>query len=225
VPTLQQVQNAFTHAITAYECDTAHADAIGQGDLLPITVLAIDQLLPPPGNDPPVEKMYACGLTQNQDLIWAANQVQRATIVPQECVVDINVQQPVAAPSADPYRPLITAESEADVDLTPQTQNPTTDNNDFLWDVYKLLLLPSPVRLLTSRSPHYAHAHVAGVLADLIAAYSDQIFSPTGSSEIWIVQLPTATLSNSTGRITAWQVTHGQPAVLLQAPLVWTPLP
>ncbi len=98
---------------------------------------------------------------------------------PCECMVDVAVFRG----TVDPYEVLATAESEA----YPQheiSENSTSNTSDYLWDLYKLLQVPSPMRLfvacVTGRERCSLLEDRIGFLIDVYSdlyRQGDQIFS------------------------------------------------
>jgi hypothetical protein len=114
---------------------------------------------------------------------------------PYESMVDVAAY----AGDVDPYRTLMTAESEASPvhRLGPRSQS---GNNDYLWDLWKLLQVPSPLRLfvalvrdrikLRKGRCQLLERHVARMICEYaengLFNKGDRLFSlilPTGSSK------------------------------------------
>lgn len=71
---------------------------------------------------------------------------------------------------SDPYQTLLTMESEAYV-AKPPSPTCTSDNNALLWDLYKLLQVPSPVRVFLTRHLPRHHDTILCHVGRLVESY------------------------------------------------------
>jgi hypothetical protein len=105
----------------------------------------------------------------------------------------------------DPYETLLTAESEGRA-AHGQTVGHVhrASDNDFLWDFYKLLQVPSPVRLMfTLCAAKYQGALVTrlGQLVNRYAVLHQQLRPET---DIWSVSFPTSSMASTPVRVHRW---------------------
>jgi hypothetical protein len=110
-----------------------------------------------------------------------------------ESMVDVAVYRG----ETDPYETLATAESEAfcEHEALPTS---TSDTSDYLWDLYKLLQVPSPLRLFVARVRTMQRCRdLEGRIGFFVSAYygvlreGDRIFSiilPTAGREYDSIQ-------------------------------------
>jgi hypothetical protein len=95
-----------------------------------------------------------------------------------ECIVDVFV----CNGERDPFKTMVTVECEAYAGWQVTGKSSSADC-DYLWDLYKLLQVPSPIRVFLARLPATRHSTLAQRVADLVQAYQrnyrtdDRIFS------------------------------------------------
>jgi hypothetical protein len=138
--TCRDVIEAFKAALSSRARTQLEKRGLRQRDIKSLVVHAVDRL---------VVKAYPVQ-SPNSNHWLCANRCKNtrgleARHSPYESMVDVAVY----AGDRDPYRTLMTAESEASPvhRLGPKSQS---GNNDYLWDFWKLLQVPSPVRLFVA---------------------------------------------------------------------------
>jgi hypothetical protein len=211
--TPEQVKGAFENAIRLY-CGEQQG-RVYQTDGKPVTVLAVDELIGSLGlgQGRPMPLLYANGM-RDKWRPWAIKRLQHMVHRPEECLVDLNVQWPQPG-GRHPYEVLLTVESECIADHAEcLPRGPIRDDleNDLLWDFYKLLVLPSPRRLMVTRSAREHHENVWRCFGELLERYRDQVIDPGGQVQLWSIQLPTAAPSDGAdGRahLGEWRVERG----------------
>jgi hypothetical protein len=119
---------------------------LDQKDLLPTAAYFAKLLLKKAGTTKR-EKVWVCanGLKKGRDRRNVKAEIEKiAKIEPYECMVDIYC----CRGGKDPYVPLITMECEGCAGYSGEVQkSATSDNCDYLWDLFKLLQVPSPLRV------------------------------------------------------------------------------
>jgi hypothetical protein len=198
---IQQVVEAFRYAVKKYGCEKA--DYVGQTDLKAVTVLAVDALVPLVAKVPR-KQLYLCAnnMDGDRDRKWAVDHLLHTEHYENECLVDVNV----AIGRKDPYRTIITAESEGWPGWVNflNAKNPT--ENDLMWDLYKLIQVPSPLRFFVTLSAKQHHDKLLEHTDDLIAKYAridgGRLLS---GSTLFAVQFPTAKLSTAKVRFQQWR--------------------
>lgn len=116
----------------------------------------------------------------------------------EECMVDINIMY------ADfhPYETLLTVESEGYEDHAVHLKKHgwESDENDMMWDLYKLLTVPSPVRLFVTRSSKNNQECLMESTQEMVGAYSGFL----GDSIVCAVQMPTEQLEDTPATMAVW---------------------
>jgi hypothetical protein len=119
---------------------------LDQKDLLPTAAYFAKLLLKKAGTTKR-EKVWVCanGLKKGRDRRNVKTEIKKiAKIEHYECMVDIYC----CRGNKDPYVPLITMECEGCAGYSGEVQkSATSDNCDYLWDLFKLLQVPSPLRV------------------------------------------------------------------------------
>lgn len=146
------VAKAAAHAARRYGV----TDGLVQDYLKPTTMLLIDELL---GPDLPSGRdmlwIAVNAMRKDNDRRWVVDTLHRDRLWVEhyEVLVDFHL----FSGRVFPYRTLLTAESEGyqpSVARLCQMPLPTKDedwkDNDLMWDAWKLLIVPSPLRLFTS---------------------------------------------------------------------------
>lgn len=128
-----------------------------------------------------------------------------------EILVDFNVMgdQP-------PYQSVLTAESEGDsrqpARLFKNEKLGTTDEDELLWDLYKLLVVPSPHRFFIVRSPIKFFPFVLHRVGQEIALYSGLAGKKTTFA---LILVPTGSLATHPVTMASWK-----PGALAGEPLM-----
>lgn len=68
-----------------------------------------------------------------------------------ECMVDVHVSYAANGDAQDPYHTVCTAESEG-YHAHGIAEGSSSNDNGYLWDLYKLLQVPSPLRIFVART-------------------------------------------------------------------------
>jgi hypothetical protein len=205
------VQAAIRHAINHYARSPAKP-AIGQTWLKPICVLAIDHLAARLGRSDGRPFLCVNGLdTRREGTAWkwrrqiSQNQereyLSNLSIHPHECLVDMNLMIGVDAP----YETLLTAESEgyeAHGRTVGQARQAT--DNDFLWDFYKLLQVPSPLRFMFSLCASKHQGGLVDGLDHLVRRYARLPEQLPPGTDIWSVSFPTSSVTDTPVRVHRW---------------------
>jgi hypothetical protein len=119
---------------------------LDQKDLLP-TAAYLSKLLLEKLEVSKKNGVWVCtnGLKKGQGRLKVKAEIEKiADIEPYECMVDIYC----CVGGKDPYKTLITMECEGCAGYSCEVQkSATTDSCDYLWDLFKLLQVPSPLRV------------------------------------------------------------------------------
>ncbi len=173
---MKRFVKAFEAALHTYEIE----GWVAQTDLKPLTVLAVDNLLPAKRGD---LTLWANSMRTNDYRVRVVDkQLQRATHRDFEVLVDVNVLKG----RRDPFETLITAESEG---YSAHGNALASLENDFAWDLYKLLVVPSPVKLFVARTSTRHHDLLEKQTEELVAHYRG-----AGDWEFCAVLFPTGRL-------------------------------
>ena len=195
--TLQQVVAAFRTAVHAYEINGSGRGCVAQRDLLPVSVLAADNLLAGREHEHPIRPFIcAAGMLKDPDRQWVVKNLAASTHYQSNNMVDICAMRG----NGDPYEILLTMESEGWSQNAVDLIRRGAAGNAALWDLYKLLQVPSPCRVFVTRSPHRHHAALLKASGDLAAAYAPSV----AAGELFAVQIPTASLRRSPALFAHW---------------------
>lgn len=166
------ISDAAAVAARRYQVD----GGVAQDWLKPTTLLLLDGLLGEVLPEEPERLWLAVNNMQSdQSRIWASKQ-SRVYVEPYEVLVDFHY----FAGSRTPYRSVLTAESEG---YAPAVRHlagmavPRHDedwpNNDLLWDVWKLVLVPSPMRVFTTIATADQYDAIGAHFGAVLARYAD----------------------------------------------------
>lgn len=143
--------------------------------LKPTTLLLLDGLL----GETPAENLWAAvnNMQKNEDRIWAGS-LSRVHVEPYEVLVDFHY----FSGARTPYRTVLTAESEGYAPAVRHLANmkvpgPEEDwpNNGLVWDLWKLLIVPSPLRVFTTVASATQYEVIARHFAALLDRYADAV--------------------------------------------------
>jgi len=150
------IARAASLAATEYQV----TDGLAQDWLKPTTMLLIDHMLPP--EDRNEKGTYARGremwlavnsMQKDENRAWVSGKRSSFEVEHYEVLVDFHV----FAGYSFPYRTVLTAESEGYRPAVARLSNLHLDRdgadwpgNGLLWDAWKLLIVPSPLRLFTT---------------------------------------------------------------------------
>ena len=136
---LQHVQDAFAQAVRHLELEMP----LPQKAVKPALIVAVDKLVGIAyGKQNPLPWLCASGISR----FGAEDKVQNTRPYAREYMLDVTVYRG----DSDPYTPLATAESEAYAEHEARDSS-SSDTSDYLWDFYKLLQVPSPLRVFIAR--------------------------------------------------------------------------
>ena len=173
-----------------------------QTDLKPLSVMLLSELYAKCyGKRYKYAYLHVNNMNTDKYRKWVLQWVKREfhlNIEDYECVVDLNIMHGIR----DPYKVLITAESEAySPEAAALSKGEDDEENDMLRDLYKLLHYPSPLRLFITLSSDENHNSLLRKTSQKIAAYADIL----ASCDIFAVQVPTGKLSSHTCTIAHWK--------------------
>jgi hypothetical protein len=198
--TCGDVLDALRNAVSDYGVKEVY-----QTDLKPLSVLLLAELyVRCYGKRYKHIYLYVNGMETDNDRKWVLGRVKRDFYLKPlnyECVVDLNVMRG----EKDPYQPLMTGESEAYFpEAVALSRGGDEEENDMMWDLYKLLHYPSPLRFFVTLSSVRHHKTLLRKTSQKIAAYSALL---TGA-DIFAVQVPTGKLSDHNCTIAHWSKEH-----------------
>jgi hypothetical protein len=121
-----------------------------------------------------------------------------AEVDPYECMVDIYC----GAGRKDPYRPLITMECEGCAGYSGEVlKSATTDSCDYLWDLFKLLQVPSPLRIFLALCSKKKTGNLQRNINKHVRAYQNRRNS---KDEVYAVVIPWVDLEGKTVIVQRW---------------------
>ncbi|SHK16352.1 hypothetical protein SAMN02745216_02990 [Desulfatibacillum alkenivorans DSM 16219] len=196
--TIQKISSVFQWAIESY-----NVNRIKQADLLPIVVLALDHLLPDVVGNRPQKDFSLCVSPMKKGSRPKKVKTQNSNIWSEECLVDINIMYG----KTHPYETVLTAESEGYENhaVALQKKGWQDDNNDMMWDLYKLLMIPSPIRFFVTRCSRNNQECLYKSTKAMVGAYAHKY----PESIICTVQMPTAQLKNAPATVAIWAKESG----------------
>jgi hypothetical protein len=119
-------------------------------------------------------------------------------IDPHECMVDIYCCEG----EVDPFNPLLTMECEASSghgrDLS---RSATSDDCDYLWDLFKLLQVPSPLRVFLAITKQEKVEELERHIEKLVVEYAS---ARKAEDEVFSVVFPDKSLDGKRTRIMRW---------------------
>jgi hypothetical protein len=147
-----------------------------QDCLKPTTLLMLDGLLGEVLPEEPERLWLAVNNMQKDQSRIGASKQSRVAVEPYEVLVDFHY----FAGMRTPYRTVLTAESEG---YAPAVRHlarlplPKFDedwsNNGLLWDMWKLVIVPSPMRIFTTVASEQQFTSIAAHFGALLARYTD----------------------------------------------------
>jgi hypothetical protein len=188
-------------ALKAYRVD---ATGLDERDILPAAVLVADELVGlahGKGSAPRAPQVWVAAMNRDSDRRWVMSHLRhiRSAASPDEqggCIVDGYV---FAGAKGDPVWPVLTIESEGAVhDVTKSSHSGTCD---YLWDFFKLLQVPSPLRLFFARTSLSRVRLLERRLDALARAYAP---ARRPRDEVFAVVFPAARLDRQPLRVQRW---------------------
>jgi hypothetical protein len=188
------VVDALRKAVRDYIDD----DEIYQTDLKPLSVLLLDELyVRCYGKRYKTVYFHVNAMKTDNDRKWVLRRIRKNFLLdPYECVVDFNIMRG----KKDPYESLLTGESEAYSPEAIALSRGDDEENDMMWDLYKLLHYPSPLRFFVTLSSVKHHKTLLRKTSQKIYAYSKIL----GGDDIFAVQVPTGRLSAHDCTVAHW---------------------
>ena len=203
------VQTAIRTVVEWYE-----SPRVTQAWLKPLSVMLVDQLVPRLLRSGEMSRPFLCvnGMDSNRKgPAWAHRRLlvqnpsmrhlKHLDVYPHECLVDMNLM----LGADDPYETILTAESEGYAGHGKTLANAGhASENDFLWDFYKLLMVPSPVRLMiTLCSPRYQPA-LRARLDQLVNKYTSLPTFLPESTDLWAISFPASSMTSTDVQVMHW---------------------
>jgi hypothetical protein len=172
-----------------------------QTDLKPLSVLFLSELYTRIYGERFIDSyLYVNCMKKDKDREWVIRTVKRKCRLKPldyECVVDFNIMRG----EKDPYVSLMTAESEAySPEATALSRSIDDESNDMMWDLFKLLHYPSPLRFFVTLSSVKHHKTLLKKTSQKIALYSKLLIG----ADIFAVQVPTGRLSKHDCTVAHW---------------------
>lgn len=189
---LEAVTRAIKYGISEY--DHSH---LGQVWLKPVTILMVDELVPSIRLPKPKPYLWANSMGRTPWRKHVFSSLRNVGRYKHECMVDVHVTQG----DEDPYRTVLTAESEGYSGHAALLGKST--DNDLMWDLLKLLLLPSPIRLFVSLSSEKYHSTLLESTAEMVRKYADAD-SVRATDDVWAIQFPTGSLDKRSVLVARW---------------------
>jgi hypothetical protein len=127
------------------------------------------------------------------------NEIEKiAKVEPYECMVDIYC----GVGGNDPYVPLITMESEGCAAYSGEVgKSATSDDCDYLWDLFKLLQVPSPLRIFLALCAEKKMEELQGLIESHVKAYRGLRKS---KDVVYAIVIPWIELKGKTVTIQRW---------------------
>jgi len=190
-------KKCLVQAMRSYGVNKA---GLNQKDLLPTGASLVKSMLRRAG----VSKrdgVWVCvnGLRRGRGRIDVKNEIKKfAKVDPYECMVDIYC----CIGQKDPYKPLITMECEGAAWNSGEVKrSATSDDCDYLWDLFKLLQVPSPLRVFLALCAENKVADLQWLIDRNVKAYSG-LRKP--KDVVYAVVIPWATLKGKSITIQRW---------------------
>ena len=142
--TLHRFRDLLDAAMREYEVRIE----LEQRDLLPMAVLLADKLVGAllARTNGPKPTLYAARMTDDSDRKWVIKQLRNTKYNSSggECMIDVYV----CRGNKDPFKPVVTMECEGYLGHARHvTRDASSESCDYLWDLFKLLQVPSPLRV------------------------------------------------------------------------------
>ncbi len=193
--TQPQLHAALSYAMAEYD-----HPKVTQKFLKPIAVLVMDHLV---GclDAPAKPETFICmnSMKSKKKNKWrreVRDGLRHTAPYDPECLVDLNVM----VGTEEPYTSIMTAESEGYAGHAQTLKGAHAADNDFMWDLYKLLAVPSPRRVFLTRCSSNYFDLLQEKTNELIQKYADL----AGEAEIVAIQFPTANMRRDPARILHW---------------------
>jgi hypothetical protein len=175
-------------------------EGLDQRDLLPTAVLLADLLVGALPRKPREARpiLWAAGMRKDAARYWARKQLRNVHYQFGECLVDIYV----CGGKADPYRPILSIECEGHLGHAEDvTHDASSETCDYLWDLFKLLQVRSPIRVFLALTTLRKLQILEKTIERVIRAYARDL----GKQDvIFTVVLPGAVLHDKSINLYRW---------------------
>ena len=186
--------------VEAMEWYGVYKKGFDQKDLLPTAAYFAKLMLAKAGATK-ADGIWVCtnGLKKGRDRLEVKAEIEKiAKVEPYECMVDIYC----CAGHRDPYRPLITMECEGFAGYSGEVRRSATpDSCDYLWDLFKLLMVPSPLRIFLAICAEKKMKDLQRLIDRDVKAYRNYR-SP--KDDVYAVVVPWAELEGKTIIVQRW---------------------
>ena len=170
-----------------------------QKDLLP-TAAYLSKLLLRKASVTKKDGVWVCvnGLNKGRGRLRVKTEIEKIAEVESECMVDIYC----GIGRKDPYRPLITMECEGCAGYSGEVgKSASTDSCDYLWDLFKLLQVPSPLRIFLALCSEKKTGDLQRNIDKHVKAYQDRRNS---KDEVYAIVIPWVDLEGKTVIVQRW---------------------
>ncbi|TFG61291.1 MAG: hypothetical protein E4H32_07550 [Nitrospirales bacterium] len=199
-----QFRECLERAMTWYGVDRAGFD---QKDLLPMAAVLAAQITgvtKRPGEKKP--RICINGMEKDKNRKMAKKYLMRRIRVhPEECMVDLYCY----SGQSDPFLPILTMECEGHAghskDVTPRASSETCD---YLWDLFKLIQVPSPLRIFLAICTEKKRSLLEKQVGAMVRNYGDILKRDCG--EVFAVIFPETKLTGKTIMVQGWTYPKGK---------------
>lgn len=189
-PTTDQVIEILFKAVDQLKLSVP----MDQANVKPVVVVMLDMLVGLVyGREDPLPWLYT-NTCRDLETIGA---LRHTRMYHRETMLDVAVYRG----STDPYITLATAESEASHQHE-VLDSSTTDTSDYLWDLFKLLQVPSPVRLYVARASGVKKCQILESRVEFVVKGYQECLRE--QDRLYSIVLPTASRDYSMLRCAGW---------------------
>src|SRR3989304_8212468 len=201
---IDRFQDCLEKAMRWYEVDQAGFD---QRDLLPTAAVLAAQILDikrRPGEKRP--RICINGLEKDKNRKIGKKQLmRRARVHDEECMVDLYCY----TGKSDPFRPILTMECEGYAGHSKDvTQLASSETCDFLWNLFKLLQVSSPLRVFLAICTEKKRSLLEKRVETMVRGYGDILKRDNG--EVFVVIFPETKLTGKTVKVQGWTYPRGK---------------
>jgi hypothetical protein len=183
-----------------------------QKDLLPTAAYFANLLLKKAGASKR-DGVWVCanGLKKGRGRLKVRAVIEKiAKVEPYECMVDIYC----CVGHEDPYKPLITMECEGFAGYSVEVgKSATSDSCDYLWDLFKLLQVPAPLRVFFALCAEKKMKALQGLIDRHVVAYRTLRKS---TDVVYAVVIPPVRLKGKSLTVQRWT---GRESICKQYPM------
>ena len=182
---------------------------IEQRDVKLVTALTLDRIIGLGHEGGAPVRLFANRLAEAMDEAHLA--LRHCKLEPNESMVDLAAY----TGERDPFITVATAESEAYA-LHPAREDSMSETSDYLWDLFKLIQVWSPLRLFVARRQGAREGRILEErIASTVNAYGDYFYE---GDRIFSLVLPTAGRDYSQVRVYGWRRSRGKLVALPPTP-------